>query len=232
MSNKQRKKQKKSGKEKRIGFILFLMLGGLFTCLAFFLSYVLYQIQVLQQRQEQQNVQQGDIEIIVDLLTINPYSRPGVIRTRTKGIVIHYVANPMSSAKQNRDYFESLKYRHDRQASSHFVVGLDGEIIQCIPSEEISYASNNRNKDTISIEVCHPDETGKFREKTYESLVKLTAFMADKYKVKQKEIIRHYDVTGKLCPKYYVEHEEEWIQFKNDVEREREKRKALLYNKD
>lgn len=232
VSNKRRKKTKKSGKDRQIGFILFLVLGGLFTCLAFFLSYVLYQIQVLQKYQSQQEVEQGDLELIVDLLTINPYSRPGIVRKKTKGIVIHYVANPMSSAKQNRDYFESLKYRHDRQASSHFIVGLDGEIIQCIPSEEISYASNNRNNDTISIEVCHPDETGRFKGKTYDSLVKLTAFMADKYQIKQKEIIRHYDVTGKLCPKYYVEHEEKWIQLKKDIEREREKRKALLSNKD
>ena len=232
MSNKRRKRQKKSGKDRRIGFILFLVLGGLFTCLAFFLSYVLYQIQVMNEYHEQQKVEQGDLDLIVELLTVNPYSRPGTIRKRTKGIVIHYVANPMSTAKQNRDYFESLKYRHDRKASSHFVVGLDGEIIQCIPSEEISYASNNRNKDTISIEVCHPDETGRFNEKTYWSLVKLTAFMADKYKVKQKEIIRHYDVTGKLCPKYYVEHEDKWIQLKKDIEAERKKRKALLSNKD
>lgn len=232
MSNKRRKRQKKSGKDKRIGFILFLVLGGLFTCLAFFLSYVLYQIQVLNERQEEQMIEQEELNLTVDLLTVNPYSRPGIIRKRTKGIVIHYVANPMSTAKQNRDYFESLKYRHDRQASSHFVVGLEGEIIQCIPSEEISYASNNRNKDTISIEVCHPDETGRFNEKTYQSLIKLTAFMAEKYNVKSKEIIRHYDVTGKLCPKYYVENENKWVQLKKDVEVERKKRKALLSNKD
>ena len=27
-------------------------------------------------------------------------------------------------------------------------------------------------------------------------------------------VIRHYDVKGKLCPLYYVEHPEAWEQFK------------------
>ena len=31
-------------------------------------------------------------------------------------------------------------------------------------------------------------------------------------------VIRHYDVTGKICPKYFVEHEDAWEQFKSDVQ--------------
>ena len=83
--------------------------------------------------------------------------------------MIHYVANPGSTAKENRDYFNNLQNTHITKASSHYIVGLDGEIIQCIPQNEISYASNNRNKDTISIECCHPGKDGKFNEKTYDS---------------------------------------------------------------
>ena len=30
-------------------------------------------------------------------------------------------------------------------------------------------------------------------------------------------MIRHYDVTGKMCPKYYVEHEDAWLVFKQDL---------------
>lgn len=116
-------------------------------------------------------------ELDVDLLTINEYSRPGVSLDSINGIVIHYTANPGSTAKQNRDYFEGLKDCKNTKASSHFIVGLDGEIVQCIPSSEISYASNDRNDDTISIECCHPDSTGKFNKKTYKSLVHLTAWL-------------------------------------------------------
>ena len=91
----------------------------------------------------------GATKLNVDLLSVNEYSRPGTALSQINGIVIHYTANPGSSAKANRDYFEGLKDAHTTKASSHFIVGLDGEIIQCIPSTEISYASNERNKDTL-----------------------------------------------------------------------------------
>lgn len=193
-----------------------IMLGGLMLCLAFFIVYFLHAIY----GRKVQN-QGNELDITVDLLTVNEYSRPAAVRDKTKGIVIHYVANPATTAKQNRDYFEGLKDTHTTKASSHFIVGLDGEIVQCIPTKEIAYASNNRNYDTIAIEVCHPDETGKFSEKTYQSLVKLTVWLANKYYIQDKNIIRHYDVTGKLCPKYYVEHEDAWKKLKDEIEKER-----------
>ena len=156
-------------------------------------------------------------EFEVDLLTVNEYSRPGFAMNKINGIVIHYTANPGTTAKQNRDYFEGLKDSHQTKASSHFVIGIEGEIIQCIPSREISYASNERNSDTLSIECCHPDETGKFTDKTYNSLVAMCAWLCGEFDIKIDNIIRHYDVTGKNCPKYYVENEREWEKFKQDV---------------
>lgn len=155
--------------------------------------------------------------ITSDLLDPNPYSRPQTALENVTGIVVHYVANPGSTAAQNRNYFNGLKDSHATYASSHFVVDLDGTIVQAVPLDEIAYASNTRNSDTISIECCHYDETGKFSDATYDSLVKLSAWLCGKYNLKEDDIIRHYDVTGKLCPLYYVEHEDEWEQFKDDV---------------
>ena len=156
-------------------------------------------------------------EIDVQLLDINEYSRPEIESDGITGIVIHYTANPGSTAQENRDYFEGLKDTHETSASSNFVVGLEGEIIQCVPTWEVAYASNERNKDTISIECCHPDETGKFTEETYQSMVQLTAWLCRKYSLTADTVIRHYDVTGKMCPKYYVEHEDAWLVFKQDL---------------
>ena len=156
-------------------------------------------------------------DLDVQLLTVNPYSRPGLANNGVKGIVIHYTANPGATAQQNRDYFESLKDNHKTQVSSHFVIGLDGEIVQCIPTKEIAYASNERNLDTISIECCHPDESGKFTKETYKSMVQLTAWLCLKYDLTEEDVIRHYDITGKICPKYFVENEDAWETFKDDV---------------
>ena len=99
-------------------------------------------------------------------LTPNDYSRPEEPIKKVKGIVIHYTANPGTSAEANRNYFENLKSQTRISASSHFVIGLDGEIVQCIPLDEMSFASNDRNVDTISIECCHPDASGEFNKKT------------------------------------------------------------------
>ena len=157
------------------------------------------------------------IPIEKEFITPNEYSRPQEELKKVTGIVIHYVGNPGTSAMANRNYFESLKDSKATSASSHYIIGLEGEVVQCIPLNEIAYASNDRNKDTIAIEVCHPDDTGKYTKESYQSLIKLVAWLCGKYNIKTNQIIRHYDVTGKLCPKYYVEHEDEWKQLRLDV---------------
>lgn len=153
----------------------------------------------------------------VQLLTVNPYSRPGRTLEKVNGVVIHYVSNPGTTAHQNRSYFEGLKDSQQTSASSHFIVGMEGEIVQCVPTAEIAFCSNERNFDTVSIEFCHEKEDGKPTQATYDSLVELTAFICCKYELSTDDIIRHYDVTEKMCPKYFVENEEKWEQFKQDV---------------
>lgn len=160
----------------------------------------------------------NELSIQHQFLTVNPYSRPGKSLKKVNGIVVHYTANPGSSAQNNRDYFESLKTRKTTKASSHFIIGINGEIIQCIPLNEISYASNNRNSDTISIECCHPDNSGRFTNATYQSLQALVKSLMSTYSLNKNDIIRHYDVTGKECPKYFVTYPQKWEEFKDSLE--------------
>jgi len=154
-----------------------------------------------------------------EFLPNNRWSRPGNELKTIDGVVIHYVGNPATSAQANRNYFASLSNgKENTFASSHFIVGLEGEVIQCIPLTEIAYASMERNEDTVAIEVCHPDETGAFLPETYAQLVELTAWLCVTFELEPEEdVIRHYDVTGKRCPLYYVEHPEEWTVFQKDV---------------
>lgn len=175
--------------------------------------------------EEQYDSADASDSIDVELLTPNKYSRPEIKLEKVKGIVVHYTANPGSTAMENRNYFEGLKDSHATHASSHFVIGLEGEIVQCIPTKEEAYASNERNSDTLSIECCHYAEDGKFSDRTYSSLVKLCAYLCHRFGLTQDDIIRHYDVTGKDCPKYLVEHPKAWKQFRADV-------KTALDNKD
>lgn len=147
------------------------------------------------------------------LIHFHTTARSGIRLTDIKNIVIHYVGNPNTTAQNNRDYFD----KSDTTVSSHFVVGLEGEIIQCVPLYEKSAASNERNKDSISIEVCHPDETGEYNAETYESVIKLASWLCYEFSLDELDVIRHYDITGKICPKYYVENEEEWEDLKKDI---------------
>ena len=161
---------------------------------------------------------EGAPYIDVELLTPNPYSRPQLPIEQVNYIAIHYTANPGATAMNNRNYFENLSQTGENKVSSHFVVGLEGEVIQCIPTSEMSYATNSRNVDTISIECCHPDEAGKFNDATYDSAVKLTAWLCTRFGLDVNQVIRHYDVTGKECPRYYVDNPEAWLQMKADIQ--------------
>ncbi|GEM_PF-161583 len=178
-----------------------------------------------------ENLQQGDAInqqgniwipswITQDLLSYSPMHRTGEAIGTINYVCIHYVANPGSTAKGNRDYFEENS--DGRSVSSHFIVGLRGEILQCVPVNEVAYAQGcstgvNHNYDAISIENCHPTEDGKFSSETYWALVKLSAWLLEQYGLDTNALIRHFDATGKPCPAYYVDNPEAWEQFKNTV---------------
>lgn len=162
-------------------------------------------------------------------LTPNKYSRPQKKLKSVAKIAVHYVGNPGTTALNNRNYFEGLKdqipdstgkYRLNkdgsymmykgervplRWVSSHYVIGLSGEVVQCIPLDEWSYCTNQANGYSISIECCHPDAGGKFTAAIEQSLAELCAYLCENFELDPLEdIIRHYDVTGKQCPLYWA----------------------------
>lgn len=152
-----------------------------------------------------------------NFLTPNEYSRPGDPLESVKNIFVHYTANPGTSAAQNRSYFEQQKDVHQNSVSAHFIIGYEGEIIQCVPLDEVAYAVQTRNYDSISIECCHLEKDGSFTQETYDSLISLLAWLTDIYGLESEDILRHYDCGGKKCPLYYVEHEDAWKILKQDV---------------
>ena len=158
-------------------------------------------------------------------LTPNKYSRPQIPLKEVKKIAVHYVGNPNTSALANRNYFENCK-EGGRYVSSHYIVGLKGEVIQCIPTDEWSYCTNQANGYTISIETCHPRSDGVFNDSTYVSLCELCAMLLKKYNLTVNDLIRHYDVTRKTCPLHWTptKYQSEavatarWNRFKQDVQ--------------
>ena len=146
-----------------------------------------------------------------------------------KGIVVHYVDNPGSSAMANRNYFENGS--DGRGVSSHYIAGLQGEIIRCIPETEVAmhagaaysslYLEQAKINNSIyyGIETCHPAADGKFTDLTTLSLAELCADLCIRHGFDpHKHLFTHNEITGKLCPLYYVNHPEAWADFKNTVQ--------------
>ncbi len=82
---------------------------------------------------------------------------------------------------------------------------VNGEVVRCIPDSEIAYAAANQNADTIHIEVCYKRQSGAFEEKSIVALGELVRSLMKKYSIPAGKVVRHYDLTGKLCPAYYVD---------------------------
>ena len=157
-----------------------------------------------------------------DLLTVNIFSRPGRTLSAYLGLVWHWVANAGTTAKQNRDYFEKQMYE-GRYCGAHYIINLDGAILRCIPDRELAYHCGAHqykqdaidrfgaypNATTLAIEMCHPDQTGKPTGETFDSLIKLSAMLCHKYGWQPcRNIARHYDITGKICPRYFTDDED------------------------
>ncbi|WP_337531191.1 peptidoglycan recognition family protein [Zhenhengia sp.] len=168
-------------------------------------------------------------------ITPNPYSRPQKKIGQIKNIVIHWIGNAGTTAENNAKYFDGLKGGKKNSAgdyiyaSSHYIIGNDGVVVRCVPENEVAYHASKANSHSIGVEVCHPDWSGKPTQKAHESLVSLLVELCKKYNLEPtRAIIRHYDVTGKTCPKYYVEDVGAFKKLKEEVKGKMKEDKELV----
>lgn len=137
--------------------------------------------------------------------------------SRIKYIVIHYVG-ALGGAEANCQYYAG----GNRNASAHYFIDFDGAIWQSVEDKNIAWhcGANSykhaecRNANSIGIELCvrkkntaslgATDKDWYFEDATVEAAVELTRYLMDKYGVPASNVIRHYDVTGKICPNPYV----------------------------
>lgn len=160
----------------------------------------------------------------VNHISVNPFSRPGRKLRGISFIVWHYTANPGASAANHERYFESLKNQDttdsntDRYASAHIFVDRDSAL-EIIPLDEEAYHAGQAwyNMNSIGIELCI-EKDGSFHPDTIARAVKIGAVLCKRFDLNPlTKTIRHYDVTGKICPKPWVENPKDFFDFKNRV---------------
>ena len=138
---------------------------------------------------------------------------------KIKYIVIHYTGNDGDTDENNGKYFKNNIVK----ASAHYFVDSDS-ITQSVPDNYVAWSVGGNkyancsttgggkyygkctNTNSISIEICDDVKNGTIypSNKTIQNVLELVAFLMNKYSIPKENVIRHFDVTGKLCPSYWI----------------------------
>ena len=159
---------------------------------------------------------------------LTPYNYSNGLESRIKYIVIHYVG-ATGGAKANCEYYAS-KYIG---ASAHYFVGHESEgaaIWRSVAEADTAWHCGRsdgkykhpkcRNANSIGIEMCcHQDAKGNWYidEATYAAAAELGRDIMERHHIPMENVLRHYDVTGKLCPRPLID-EDKWAAFKARLE--------------
>ncbi len=127
-----------------------------------------------------------------------------------KYIVIHYTANKGDTAINNVKYFANNVVK----ASAHFFVD-ENDIYSSVPVADVAWHCGGglqgnsghdwyklcTNSNSVGVEMCLWDKEGNVKQGTIDKCVGLVKHLMDVYNIPAENVIRHWDVTGKECPK-------------------------------
>jgi glucan-binding YG repeat protein len=149
-----------------------------------------------------------------------------------KYIVIHYTANDGDRAINNAKYFANNAVYP--KSSAHYFVD-DDYIYQSVPDNYVAYSVGSKtvdkskgggkfyglctNNNSISIEMCDTEKNGVYNvtDRTKAKTIELTLYLMNKYQIPSERVIRHFDVTGKTCPVYWIKDQTWIIEFKSKL---------------
>ncbi len=152
-------------------------------------------------------------------------------------IVVHYTANNGDKAEGNGNYFA----QPNRNASAHYFVD-ESNVVQSVKDTDTAWHCGAksykhpkcRNDNSIGVEMCsEKDDKGQYyiNEQTQNTAIKLIKVLMEKYNIPIENVLRHYDVTGKMCPEPFVRNQVQWLDFKNKLSEEKKEGNEMLYNK-
>ena len=123
-------------------------------------------------------------------------------------------------------YFKNV----NRNASANYFVD-DNEIYRVVKDSDRAWHCGDKlkqgdggsyyrkciNSNSIGIEMCCYNNNGTLdvSEKTIANTIDLVKELMAKYNISVENVIRHYDVTNKICPEPFVKSTARWLDFKN-----------------
>ena len=149
------------------------------------------------------------MKIVDRLISKNRYNRIG-LSSVPKRICVHYTGQAGADADRLALFYANVAAgmfpdKPNSWTSTQYIIGLNGEVIRIIPDTEIAYAASGKNDGTLHIEVCYSKANGEFEAASISTLRELVQLLMKKYNIPASKVLRHYDLTGKHCPIYYVD---------------------------
>lgn len=176
------------------------------------------------------------MKLTTDFIEINGYSRDGTkLKTDKPRFVWHFEGVPRKN-RSARGFWEYANHGipiiEKKHKGFHAGVGDDGACL-IVPFDEMAWGCwlKNLNSYTplykeisgmkwhaafycVHIECRHYDEFGRYTDKTYNNMIQFGVWICEKYDVNPWERFdRHFDITYKKCPRWFVDHPEEWKMF-------------------
>ena len=115
-------------------------------------------------------------------------------------IVVHYTGTE-ASAHNNLLYFS----RSSAGASAHYFIDRDGTLRQSVSEGDTAWHAGHWGTNLCSVGIEVVSGGSDFTEAQVETLAALVAEIRSRCGIGEENVIRHYDVTGKLCPAPYVD---------------------------
>lgn len=165
----------------------------------------------------------------IAFIPCNPKNHGGTRKkSDIKYLVYHYTGNDGDHDTANAIYYRDNVV----EASAHYFVD-DDSITQSVGDLTTAWAVGGKkwsdcaktgggklygiakNSNSISIEMCDTERNGVYNltEKTMENALALGRVLMARYNIPIERVIRHFDVTGKHCPAYFMD-ETKWAAFK------------------
>jgi N-acetyl-anhydromuramyl-L-alanine amidase AmpD len=141
-------------------------------------------------------------------------------KDKPEWIVVHYTGTVSAQGKAQK-LAERMGTRTD-SVSTHYLVGEDG-VFQCVKDNHSAYHIGKKS-DAKKIDVYNANAIGVdlvekkcdtktckatdcdwwYSDKVFAKGLELIVFLMRKYDIPLDHVVRHYDVTGKICPSPFV----------------------------